>query len=89
MTPAELRSWRKSAGLSQDGLAALLDVHKLTVSRWERGVREIPPFLYMALNYIAEHRVQTGTGRQPRSPPPPRSTRWPRCSTTVRYGARA
>lgn len=30
-------------------LAKALGTHLLTVSRWERGVREIPSFLHLAL----------------------------------------
>jgi len=52
MTPAELKTRRKEAGLSQAGLSALLGVDKMTVSRWERGVREIPPFLHLALSTL-------------------------------------
>ncbi len=38
MTPAEVQSIRKRAGLSQSGLAALLRVTDLrTVRRWEVG----------------------------------------------------
>lgn len=52
MTPTELRAWRKQAGLSQAGLASLLGVDVMTVSRWERGEREIPPFLHLALRAL-------------------------------------
>lgn len=52
MTPAELFSWRSKAGLSQSGLARLLGVHRLTISKWERGDREIPPYLHWALKGI-------------------------------------
>jgi DNA-binding transcriptional regulator YiaG len=52
MTPAELKQWRKQAGLSQAGLAALLGVVTMTVSRWELGRREIPSFLHLALEAL-------------------------------------
>jgi DNA-binding XRE family transcriptional regulator len=52
LTPTELQSWRKEAGLTQTGLAALLGVDTMTVSRWERGERAIPPFLRLALRGI-------------------------------------
>ena len=48
MTPAELLTMRQDAGLSQQALANLLGVHVVTVSRWERGVRAIPPYLQPA-----------------------------------------
>jgi len=38
MTPAEVQSIRKRAGLSQSGLAALLRISDLrTIRRWETG----------------------------------------------------
>ncbi len=38
MTPTEIQSIRKRAGLSQSGLAALLRIADLrTVRRWEKG----------------------------------------------------
>ncbi len=49
MTPTELRAWRAEAGLSQGQLSACLGVDIMTVSRWERGLRAIPPFLHLAL----------------------------------------
>jgi DNA-binding transcriptional regulator YiaG len=52
MTPIELKEWREANGYSQGGLADALTVHIMTVSRWERGVREIPPFLHLALKYL-------------------------------------
>ena len=52
MTGDELKKWREANGYSQSGLAKDLAVHTMTVSRWERGVREIPPFLHLALKYL-------------------------------------
>ena len=52
MTSAELRAWRTSLGISQAMLARLLKVDVMTVSRWERGVRSIPPFLDLALEHL-------------------------------------
>jgi transcriptional regulator with XRE-family HTH domain len=49
MTPKELKAWRKKSGYSQGKLAKALGVASLSVSRWERGVREIPSFLHLAL----------------------------------------
>lgn len=54
MTPAELQQWRQQAGLSQVGLSALLDVHPLTISKWERGERSIPPYLWLALEALMQ-----------------------------------
>lgn len=52
MTPDQLKAWRAQAGLSQPGLAALLGVDPMTISRWERSQREIPPFLHLALEAL-------------------------------------
>jgi len=56
MTPADLRAWRKTAGLSQSELASALGVAVMTVSRWERGQREIPSFLHLALKALSASR---------------------------------
>lgn len=52
MTPKELKQWREINGYSQGKLAEVLSIHIMTVSRWERGAREIPPFLKLALGYL-------------------------------------
>jgi transcriptional regulator with XRE-family HTH domain len=52
MKPDELREWRQQNGYSQSQLAKVLGVDVMTVSRWERGVREIPSFLHLALAYL-------------------------------------
>ncbi|OPY81455.1 MAG: helix-turn-helix protein [Syntrophorhabdus sp. PtaU1.Bin153] len=52
MTPGDLKSWRNVKGFSQAGLASVLGVTTQTVYRWERGTREIPPFLCLALGYV-------------------------------------
>lgn len=56
MTPTELRTTRKQLGLSQAGLASLLDVDVMTISRWERGVQPIgnPTILRLALERLAD-----------------------------------
>jgi transcriptional regulator with XRE-family HTH domain len=52
MTRNELKKWRKDNGYSQASLARVLNVHVMTVSRWETGAREIPPFLRLALRAL-------------------------------------
>lgn len=52
MNPDDLKKWRKRNGYSQPQLAKALGVIPLTVSRWERGVREIPSFLHLALECL-------------------------------------
>jgi DNA-binding transcriptional regulator YiaG len=56
MLPAELQEWRSRLHLSQAELAHLLEVDKMTVSRWERGIRSAPPFLRLALLYLLDRR---------------------------------
>lgn len=52
MKTHELKKWRQRNGYSQAHLAKVLGVDVMTVSRWERGVREIPSFLHLALSYL-------------------------------------
>lgn len=52
MTGSALKAWRKRNKYSQSQLAKALGVIPLTVSRWERGVREIPSFLHLALECL-------------------------------------
>ena len=42
MTRLEFRAWRKAHGLTQVQLADLLQVHVLSLSKWERGVHAVP-----------------------------------------------
>jgi transcriptional regulator with XRE-family HTH domain len=49
VTPEDLKNWRELNGYSQMKLAAALRVSRVTVTRWETGVREIPSFLGLAL----------------------------------------
>lgn len=62
MTKDELKEWRKLNGYSQGGLAKALAVHIMTVSRWERGTREIPPFLRLALRCLELEGGKEDTG---------------------------
>jgi transcriptional regulator with XRE-family HTH domain len=52
MTKDELTAWREKQGLSQNQLAQLLGVASTTINRWERGEREIPAYLHLALKSI-------------------------------------
>jgi transcriptional regulator with XRE-family HTH domain len=52
MTPEDLKAWRKEHGYTQPLLAQALGVHPVSISRWEIGVREIPPFLHLALDAL-------------------------------------
>lgn len=44
-----LKAWRKRNKILQKELAELLQIHTVSVARWETGVHPIPPFLEMAL----------------------------------------
>jgi DNA-binding XRE family transcriptional regulator len=52
MKSHELKQWRERTGYSQGTLARLLAVDVMTISRWERNIMRIPPFLKLALAYI-------------------------------------
>jgi DNA-binding transcriptional regulator YiaG len=52
MSPDDLKKWREKTGYSQGRLARVLGVDVMTVSRWERGIMQVPPFLKWALAYI-------------------------------------
>jgi transcriptional regulator with XRE-family HTH domain len=52
MEPLELKTWRVINDWSQAQLASVLGVTIQAVSRWERGIREIPSFLYLALERL-------------------------------------
>lgn len=58
MTPDELRHWRSAAKLSQPGLARLLGVQPLTISRWENSTHEIPPYLHLALEALTARLIK-------------------------------
>src|SRR5580765_4340608 len=47
-----LRAWRRAHKLSQKQLAELLDIHHLTVLRWEQGQVPIPRTTELALLYL-------------------------------------
>jgi transcriptional regulator with XRE-family HTH domain len=52
MKPDDLQTWRIRTGYSQGQLARVLEVDVMTVSRWERGITQIPPHLKWSLAYL-------------------------------------
>ncbi len=52
MTQLQLINWRKKQALTQTQLGNLLGVTKTCVYRWEAGYRNIPSFLYLALERL-------------------------------------
>jgi transcriptional regulator with XRE-family HTH domain len=63
MTGNELQVWRVKNGYSQSQLAKALGVITLTISRWEREDREIPPFLHLALKSLPKRGGEIKRGR--------------------------
>lgn len=55
MTPAQMRKARERLGYSQARLAEHLDVHPMTVSKWERAEQPIPTMAALAVRCLAEH----------------------------------
>jgi DNA-binding XRE family transcriptional regulator len=56
----DLFKWRKALGLTQEGAAALLGVHRVTYTRWETGAQRPPNHIGMAclsLKQLMENRV--------------------------------
>ena len=52
VNPVELKQWRQKNNCSQGILATVLGIDVITVSRWERGLQKIPPYLHYALENI-------------------------------------
>lgn len=62
MDSKELKKWRYVHGYSQAKLAKALQVATMTVSRWETGLRSIPPFLHLALRCLELEGGETAKG---------------------------
>jgi len=65
MTREDLKKWRRRNDYSQARLAKALGVDVMTVSRWETGLRAVPVFLNLALNWL-EYEGVKATGRKRR-----------------------
>jgi transcriptional regulator with XRE-family HTH domain len=61
MKPSELIKWRKKNRFTQKELADLLGVAEVTVFRWEKAMRKIPPFLHLALKWLELRGGETKT----------------------------
>lgn len=69
MNHDDLKQWREKNGYTQNDLAQALFVNVMTVSRWERKIRSIPPFLHLALRCLELQRINkrgTDKGRRNR-----------------------
>ena len=60
MTKDELKTWRADNGYSQAKLATALGVASMTVTRWEMGIRSIPPYLHLALKALEGGETESG-----------------------------
>lgn len=49
MKPGELKAVREKLKLTQAQLAKALGVDRVTVARWETGLRKLPPMLALAI----------------------------------------
>jgi transcriptional regulator with XRE-family HTH domain len=57
----DVKAWRLAHGLTQRRLAILLDVDKITISRWERGERQPPGrMLELALEALDRRLAEAG-----------------------------
>jgi transcriptional regulator with XRE-family HTH domain len=65
MKSHELKKWRLRNNYSQTDLARALGVSNITISRWERQEREIPPFLHLALKCLKKKGGEILKGRPP------------------------
>jgi DNA-binding transcriptional regulator YiaG len=64
MNGQELKAWRQKWQLTQEALAGLLGVHRVTIAKWEAGDRGIPPFMHLALEAL-ENRMRGERGDGP------------------------
>ena len=58
MTPEELRTLRKQAGLTQEQLADLLSIDRMTVSRWETGKVPIDTITAIAIHAVVDAHLE-------------------------------
>jgi len=56
MNAAQVKRIRRRLGFTQEGLAKVLGVHPMTVSRWERGTVNIPEPPAKLLRLLAAQR---------------------------------
>ena len=63
MTPEDLKEWRIKNGYTQVTLSEVLKTHSMTISQWERGIREIPSFLALALKALECEKKEVNKGK--------------------------
>jgi repressor LexA len=52
MKPAELKEARARLNFTQEKLAFVLGVNRLSIIRWEAGIHRIPPMLKLAIKQL-------------------------------------
>lgn len=52
MTPTEFADFRRKLGITQSQLARELGIHYMTVSKYERGLLEVPRVVELALETL-------------------------------------
>lgn len=56
MTGQELQKWRIDNKLTQQALADVLGIHRVTVAKWEIGMEPIPKYITLALAGLKKQR---------------------------------
>ncbi len=56
LTSDELHQRRDGLGMTQAALAKCLGVHVRTISKWERGINTVPPWVDLAIRGIESKR---------------------------------
>jgi DNA-binding XRE family transcriptional regulator len=64
VTATQLKAARKTLGLTQEQLAAALDVHRVTIARWETDAEPIPRVIALAMEAL---RLRAKRRRRPRA----------------------
>jgi DNA-binding XRE family transcriptional regulator len=59
MVSAEFKAIRVHLGLTQEQLAEQLDVHRISVTRWETGVHKISTILEFAIRALEREHHKT------------------------------
>jgi len=59
MSSRDLKRRRTQLGYSQSELAALLHVHRRTISKWERDVHRVPEAVVLLLQHLRPKKGKT------------------------------
>jgi DNA-binding XRE family transcriptional regulator len=64
MTARQFKAARKSLGVTQQHLALSLDVHRVTIARWETGAEPIPRAIELAIEALQARARRRQTRRR-------------------------